>query len=389
VANPTLNVSGTGAKNIKYKGANLANYHTLDGKMYEFVYDGSYWNVVGDLLPLASNTTPGIAKLYGNVTGSNTDGAPSQSAVKSALDGKLSGVSVNGTACAVTNNVAAIPLAAYDVSTQNAGAMSIADKYTANYYSVSSDNITTAGGTFAACKLAYLSANANLDQNGITGLVSYYNNTTNYALFKFELTVTMKGESCHATMTCLKREGTFGIPKFYTVKTSSVLAVYVKLESVDVASSSDYWYLTWGPIPSLKVGASVGKAVAQMVIDPTERDVTSSWDTIADKKEVPTANIQWEAVASGSSSNAPVKVDAYGKLSAVTVDQSPNPSNTNNLISSKAVANALNDLDADVMHKSGPETASGIKTFSNGVKIGDSCLVSYSSNDGAVVFTFS
>lgn len=261
---------------------------------------------------------------------------------KDALDRKVQSVKVTNSGDELNSNGnVTIPLAAYDVSTQKDGAMSIADKYTANYYSINSGSITTASGSFAAHKLAYLSIGNNTAQNGITGLVSYYKNNSNYALFKFDLTVTMKGDSRYVTMECLKRKGTFGVPKFYTVKTSNKLEVYVYLESV-VSSDSDYWYVTWGPIPSTKVGASVIGTVAKMVIDSTERDVTSSWSTIEGKTEVPTANIQWEAVASGSSSNAPVKVDEYGKLTAVTVDSAPNASHPDNLISSKAVYDEFN-----------------------------------------------
>lgn len=47
---PTLNISSTGAKNIKHKNANPIPSLLLANGVYEFVYDGSYWQLVGGTL---------------------------------------------------------------------------------------------------------------------------------------------------------------------------------------------------------------------------------------------------------------------------------------------------------------------------------------------------
>lgn len=49
----------------------------------------------------------------------------------------------------------------------------------------------------------------------------------------------------------------------------------------------------------------------------------------------------------------------------------------------------LNDLadDTDVVHKTGAETVTGVKTFSNGVIVG-SCTIAYNSNDSCLTFSF-
>ena len=50
VASLTLNVSGTGAKAMKYRGGNLPAVETLSAsRVYEFIYDGTNWELVGDL----------------------------------------------------------------------------------------------------------------------------------------------------------------------------------------------------------------------------------------------------------------------------------------------------------------------------------------------------
>lgn len=49
-ASPTLNVNGTGAKAIKYRNADLTSPSLLAAnRIYQFVYDGTYWQLVGDL----------------------------------------------------------------------------------------------------------------------------------------------------------------------------------------------------------------------------------------------------------------------------------------------------------------------------------------------------
>ena len=51
---PTLNVNGTGAKTIRYKNATVTASVLAAKSIREFVYDGAYWQIVGDL---DSNTT--------------------------------------------------------------------------------------------------------------------------------------------------------------------------------------------------------------------------------------------------------------------------------------------------------------------------------------------
>ena len=54
---PTLNVTGTGAKAIRYKNATVTASVLAAKAIREFVYDGAYWQIVGDL---DTNTTYGV-----------------------------------------------------------------------------------------------------------------------------------------------------------------------------------------------------------------------------------------------------------------------------------------------------------------------------------------
>ena len=65
---PTLNVNGTGAKAIRYKNATVAASVLAAKSIREFVYDGAYWQIVGDIVQLsdavnsAESTTAATSK---------------------------------------------------------------------------------------------------------------------------------------------------------------------------------------------------------------------------------------------------------------------------------------------------------------------------------------
>lgn len=75
-ASPTLNVNSTGAKAIQYRGAAITAGYLAANRTYEFVYDGTNWQLVGDidtdthwtshLYAGASNGTANAATTNGN-----------------------------------------------------------------------------------------------------------------------------------------------------------------------------------------------------------------------------------------------------------------------------------------------------------------------------------
>ena len=60
-SSPTLNVNGTGAKSIKYNNNTITAGYLISNKIFEFVYTGSAWEVVGDLSIAISPYTIGAA----------------------------------------------------------------------------------------------------------------------------------------------------------------------------------------------------------------------------------------------------------------------------------------------------------------------------------------
>ena len=56
-ANPTLNVGGTGAKAIQYRGSAISTGYLAANRTYEFVYDGTNYQLVGDINTDTNNAT--------------------------------------------------------------------------------------------------------------------------------------------------------------------------------------------------------------------------------------------------------------------------------------------------------------------------------------------
>lgn len=66
-SNPTLNVSSTGAKAIYYKGSAISASYLAANRVYEFVYDGTNYVLIGDIDTDTKNTagsTNSTSKLY-------------------------------------------------------------------------------------------------------------------------------------------------------------------------------------------------------------------------------------------------------------------------------------------------------------------------------------
>ena len=90
-ANPTLNVGGTGAKAIQYRNAAITAGALAANRTYEFVYDGSSWELVGDLdsnttYGAASTSKAGIVQLSSAVNSTSETQAATPKAAKTAYD---------------------------------------------------------------------------------------------------------------------------------------------------------------------------------------------------------------------------------------------------------------------------------------------------------------
>lgn len=68
VANSTLNVNNTGAKAIYYNGAAIGKSVTDANGTYEFIYNGSQWELVGDLDTNTTYTNVALGQGYGTCT---------------------------------------------------------------------------------------------------------------------------------------------------------------------------------------------------------------------------------------------------------------------------------------------------------------------------------
>lgn len=69
---PTLNVNSLGAKSIYYRGSAItgsSNNILQANRVYEFVYDGTYWQLVGDIDTNTNNVTTGKSSVVLGTTG--------------------------------------------------------------------------------------------------------------------------------------------------------------------------------------------------------------------------------------------------------------------------------------------------------------------------------
>lgn len=71
-ANPTLNVNSTGAKAIRYSNAAISAGQLAANRTYEFVYDGTYWQLVGDLDTDTSHVSTGTISVPATGWGSDS-----------------------------------------------------------------------------------------------------------------------------------------------------------------------------------------------------------------------------------------------------------------------------------------------------------------------------
>ena len=108
-ASPTLNVNGTGAKAIKYRGSTISADYLAANRVYTFIYDGTDYELVGDINTDTNTTyntgtasTAGLTKLY-TATGSAVDGTMTQKAITDALSGKASSSHTHGVASTTAN----------------------------------------------------------------------------------------------------------------------------------------------------------------------------------------------------------------------------------------------------------------------------------------------
>ena len=108
-ASPTLNVNGTGAKAIKYRGSTISTGYLAANRVYTFIYDGTDYELVGDINTDTNTTyntgtasTAGLTKLY-TTTGSAVDGTMTQKAITDALSGKAASSHTHGVASTTAN----------------------------------------------------------------------------------------------------------------------------------------------------------------------------------------------------------------------------------------------------------------------------------------------
>jgi len=106
VASLTLNVSGTGAKAMKYRGGNLPAVGTLSAsRVYEFIYDGTNWELVGDL----DTNTQTVTGVKGNAESSYRTGQVNITPANIGVSATTTSVTVGSTTASIPQATATTP----------------------------------------------------------------------------------------------------------------------------------------------------------------------------------------------------------------------------------------------------------------------------------------
>lgn len=134
-SNPTLNVNSTGAKAIRYRGSAITAGYLAANRVYTFIYDGTYYELVGDI-----NTDSNIT--YSAGAGISLSGTTfSNAGVRSISTGSSNGtISVNTGGSTANVAVKGLGSAAYTASST----------YAASSHNHSASNITS--GTLALAR---------------------------------------------------------------------------------------------------------------------------------------------------------------------------------------------------------------------------------------------
>lgn len=283
----------------------------------------------------------------GNFAGLDANGLLTDSGKKSAdfataaqgtkADSAIQGVKVNNTTLTPdANKVVTVPLA----TTSADGAMSAADKTKLNKAVTKKTGIAykgTAGGdVFKIAEKSYSRTGSHSEQ--FVFHVSYSKHSTNAATSELNVLLKVSKDSdSEVTVfrnTVTSKQGfgaldwkfkasvddTNGLFTLYAVRTAGQ---YTTVEATCIAANTERYNL----------------------ID----NVVVFENTTAELPEtVFTETTLFSATSSASSGTAPVKVDAYGALSAVPIDSTPDASHADNLISSKGVADALSGITSNV-----------------------------------------
>lgn len=178
VASPTLNVNGTGAKPIYYRGSAIYAGLLAANRTYEFVYDGTSYNLVGDI-NTDSNTDTKVTQTavkdsdYTNwrplVWGSSNSGTEGFSP-ETVTDSVFTGTSFSVQPSTGT-------LKATTFKGNLSGKATSADKAT------NADYATSAGSATSATKAGQLTTARNLSiTGGATATAKSFNGTANVAL---------------------------------------------------------------------------------------------------------------------------------------------------------------------------------------------------------------
>lgn len=415
VASPTLNVNSTGAKAIYWRGAALpAKQYWTAGAVLDFVYNGTQWDVVGvaDISTLEGlvGTTSVATQISNAVENKSDTGHKHTKSDITDFPTSMPASDVSAWAKASTKPTYTYSEVGAAAASHNHSATEITSG------TLASDRLPTAGSTLGGVKTtSTVTSTSGLTACPIISGVPYYKDTDTNTDTKVNTTL--------ATTTKAYLLGTSTTP------TSTAQAV------TTVADTGVYLDTTAGQLVATKFkGALDGNATSatKATQDGSGNTITSTYatkaalDTVSGLVGTTSVSTQISnavgaikyagASTAGGSATSAVKLDTAtagsatqpvyftgGKPEACTYSlgasvpsgakftdtvTTASTSGSGNAVTAVTASNgALTVTKGDTfVNLSSAQTVSGVKTFSNGIKIGNATL-SYSSTDEALVIT--
>lgn len=160
VGSLTLDVNSTGAKSIKYRGGNLPAAGTLAAnRVYAFVYDGTNWELLGDL-DTDSNTNT-----WRNITvnGTSWKGTGTNTGAENYVNGSGISISASGNDLTIAHSNSVTAGTAGTSSATSGSSLDVP------YVTYDAEGHVTASGTHTHTVTGFLTSHQTIKQEGVTG----------------------------------------------------------------------------------------------------------------------------------------------------------------------------------------------------------------------------
>lgn len=374
-SSPTLNVNGTGAKNIFHNGAQITsgvNKGLLAG-VCDFVYDGTQWHLVGNYHDTTYSTATTSANgLMSSTDKSNLDSLTGKNHITAITDGSTTaGVAAkstsllfdNATVNYVTDDDSKIEITPKSASTSQKGIVQL--------NSATNSTSTSQAATPSAVKSAYDLANAAMPKSGgtFTGAVTLNADPTTDLGAATKQYVDTQITSAISASDAMVFKGTLGTGGTVTAVPTS-----------NVTKGDTYKIITAGTWAGYS-GCKVGDLLIAMTTGASVTANTTNWAYVPSGNENETT-IKYSTTTQNLTTSAQTGAITVGEAATKQVDTSISAGSTSTkLPTSKAVAEFVEGK--GYITSSGTANKANTLTTPRTIAVGGSATSTATSFDGS------